>query len=115
MTPAATASTSDVSHAVEAVFRQDWSRIIGALVRVTHSLEIAEDAVQEAFAIAVQSWPSTGIPDRPAAWITTAARRRAIDRLRSASVSQRTALRAAALQTLEALDSEPDDRARPGV
>ncbi len=113
MTPAATASTSDVSHAVEAVFRQEWSRIIGALVRVTHSLEIAEDAVQEAFAIAVQSWPSTGIPDRPAAWITTAARRRAIDRLRSASVSQRTALRAAALQTLEALDSEPDDALDP--
>ena len=105
MTPAATASTSDVSRAVEAVYRQEWSRIIGALVRVTHSLEVAEDAVQEAFAIAVQSWPSTGIPDRPAAWITTAARRRAIDRLRGASVSQRTALRVAALQSLEALDS----------
>jgi len=113
VTPAATASTSDVSHAVEAVYRQEWSRIIGALVRVTRSLEIAEDAVQEAFAIAVQSWPSTGIPDRPAAWITTAARRRAIDRLRGASVSQRTALRAAALQTLEALDSEPDDALDP--
>ena len=86
VTPAVMASTTDVGRAVEAVFRQEWSRIIGALVRVTHSLEIAEDAVQEAFAIAVQAWPSTGIPNRPAAWITTTARRRAIDRLRSASV-----------------------------
>ena len=63
MTPAVTASTTDVRRAVEAVFRQEWSRIIGALVRVTHSLEIAEDAVQEAFAIVVQAWPSTGIPE----------------------------------------------------
>ncbi len=109
MTPAATASTTDVSHAVEAVYRQEWSRIIGALVRATRSLEIAEDAVQEAFAIAVQAWPATGIPNRPAAWITTTARRRAIDRLRSASVAQKTALRVAALQHLEALDDDPDD------
>ena len=113
MTSAATASTHDVGRAVEAVYRQEWSRIIGALVRVTQSLEVAEDAVQEAFAIAVQSWPAMGIPDRPAAWITTAARRRAIDRLRSASVAQRTALRSAALQTLEALDAEPDDALDP--
>ena len=109
MTSAATASTTDVSRAVEAVYRQEWSRIIGALVRATRSLEIAEDAVQEAFAIAVQAWPATGIPNRPAAWITTTARRRAIDRLRSASVAQRTALRVAALQNLEALDDDPDD------
>jgi RNA polymerase sigma-70 factor, ECF subfamily len=109
VTPAATASTTDVSHAVEAVYRQEWSRIIGALVRATRSLEIAEDAVQEAFAIAVQAWPATGIPNRPAAWITTTARRRAIDRLRSASVAQKTALRVAALQNLEALDDDPDD------
>ena len=108
MTPAATVSTTDVSRAVETVYRQEWSRIIGALVRITRSLEIAEDAVQEAFAIAVQAWPSTGIPTRPAAWITTAARRRAIDRLRSASVAQTTALRVAALQRLQALDDEAD-------
>ena len=112
MTSAVTASTSsatEVGRAIEAVYRQEWSRIIGALVRVTHSLEVAEDAVQEAFAIAVQAWPTTGIPDRPAAWITTAARRRAIDRLRSMSVAQKTAVRAAALATLEALDDEVDD------
>jgi RNA polymerase sigma-70 factor (ECF subfamily) len=109
VTSAATASTTDVSRAVEAVYRQEWSRIIGALVRATRSLEIAEDAVQEAFAIAVQAWPATGIPNRPAAWITTTARRRAIDRLRSASVAQKTALRVAALQNLEALDDDPDD------
>jgi RNA polymerase sigma-70 factor (ECF subfamily) len=116
---AATVSATDVSRAVETVYRQEWSRIIGALVRVTRSLEVAEDAVQEAFAIAVQAWPATGIPDRPAAWITTTARRRAIDRLRSASVAQKTAVRVAALQTLEALDETdldfgavPDDQLR---
>ncbi len=113
MTPAVTASTSDVSRAVEAVYRQEWSRIIGALVRVTDSLVVAEDAVQEAFAIAVHAWPSTGIPNRPGAWITTTARRRAIDRLRSASASQRTALRVAALRSLESLDGEPDEALDP--
>ena len=59
----------------------------------------------------MQAWPSTGIPNRPAAWITTTARRRAIDRLRSASVAQTTALRAAALQRLVALDDGPDGQA----
>ena len=108
MSPAATVST-DVSRAVEAVYRQEWSRIIGALVRVTRSLEVAEDAVQEAFAVAVQAWPATGIPERPAAWITTTARRRAIDRLRSTSVAQKTAVRVAALQRLEALDDDGND------
>ena len=65
--------------------------------------------MQEAFAIAVRTWPATGVPRRPAAWITTAARRRAIDRLRAASTAQRTVARVGALQALQALqDAEPD-------
>ena len=106
-----TPSPAEVSEAVEAVFRHEWSRIIGGLVRLTGSLDVAEESVQEAFAIAVRTWPATGVPRRPAAWITTAARRRAIDRLRAASTAQRTAARVGALQALEALqnaDAEAD-------
>jgi len=110
MRPARRGATLDE---IESVYRARLSEFRRVAAAIVGDRELACDAVQEAFAIAVQSWPSTGIPDRPAAWITTAARRRAIDRLRGASVSQRSALRAAALQTLEALDSEPDDALDP--
>jgi RNA polymerase sigma-70 factor (ECF subfamily) len=111
-----TPSPAEVSEAVEAVFRNEWSRIIGGLVRLTGSLDVAEESVQEAFAIAVRTWPATGVPRRPAAWITTAARRRAIDRLRAASTAQRTAATVGALQALQALqdaDAEPDVDSNP--
>jgi RNA polymerase sigma-70 factor (ECF subfamily) len=55
---------------------------VAVLVRVFGSIDIAEDAVQDAFTAAVQRWPSAGIPPSPAGWIITTARNRAIDRLR---------------------------------
>jgi RNA polymerase sigma-70 factor (ECF subfamily) len=67
---------------VEQVFRRESGRAIASLVRVFGDLDIAEDAVQEAFVEAVRRWPSAGLPPSPAGWIITTARNRAIDRLR---------------------------------
>src|SRR5207245_7062182 len=67
---------------IERVFREQYGRAVAVLVRVFGDIDIAEEAVQEAFAAAVQRWPSTGLPPSPAGWIITTARNRAIDRLR---------------------------------
>src|SRR5690242_20144482 len=70
------------SASFEGVFRREWGRVVGMLARITGSIELAEDAAQEAFTAASMSWPRDGVPANPAAWLTTAARRKAIDRLR---------------------------------
>ena len=70
---------------IERVFRAESGRAVASLVRVFGDIDIAEEAVQEAFAIAVQRWPSDGLPPSPAGWIITTARNRAIDRLRRES------------------------------
>jgi RNA polymerase sigma-70 factor, ECF subfamily len=67
---------------IERVFRSEYGRAVAVLVRVFGDIDIAEDAVQDAFATAVQRWPVTGPPPSPAGWIITTARNRAIDRLR---------------------------------
>ncbi|HLM64716.1 MAG TPA: sigma-70 family RNA polymerase sigma factor [Acidimicrobiales bacterium] len=67
---------------VERVFREEHGRAVAVLVRVFGDIDVAEDAVQDAFAAAVQRWPSSGPPPSPAGWIITTARNRAIDRLR---------------------------------
>lgn len=68
--------------AVARTFREEWGRVVATLARAFGDLDVAEDATQDAFAIAVQVWPSRGVPSNPGAWLTTTARRRAIDRLR---------------------------------
>jgi len=67
---------------IERVFRSEYGRAVAVLVRVFGDIDIAEEAVQDAFTTAVQRWPSTGLPPSPAGWIITTARNRAIDRLR---------------------------------
>jgi RNA polymerase sigma-70 factor (ECF subfamily) len=67
---------------IESVFREEYGRAVAVLVRVFGDIDIAEEAVQEAFAAAVQRWPSAGLPPSPAGWIITTARNQAIDRLR---------------------------------
>ena len=67
---------------IERVFRDEFGRAVAVLVRSFGDIDIAEEAVQEAFTVAVQRWPETGLPPSPAGWIITTARRRAIDRLR---------------------------------
>jgi RNA polymerase sigma-70 factor (ECF subfamily) len=64
------------------VFREEYGRAVAVLVRYFGDIDVAEDAVQDAFAVAVRRWPETGLPPSAAGWIITTARRRAIDRLR---------------------------------
>src|SRR5438128_10150559 len=73
---------TDIRSAAESVFRQESGRIIASLIRVSGSFDRAEEAMQEAFASALASWPSKGIPQNPAAWIMTAAHRKLIDVVR---------------------------------
>ncbi|MGH9156167.1 MAG: RNA polymerase sigma factor [Acidimicrobiales bacterium] len=73
------------SSGVTEVFRRESARAVANLVRSFGDIDVAEEAVQEAFVVAVQRWPATGLPPNPGAWITTTARNRAIDRLRRES------------------------------
>jgi RNA polymerase sigma-70 factor (ECF subfamily) len=67
------------------IFREESGRSVAALIRVLGDIDLAEDAVQDAFAIALRRWPDEGLPPNPGGWITTTARNRAIDRLRRES------------------------------
>jgi RNA polymerase sigma-70 factor (ECF subfamily) len=67
---------------VEAVFREEWGRLLAALVRTLGDLDLAEEVAADAVATAVQRWPREGVPNRPAAWLLTVARHRAVDILR---------------------------------
>jgi RNA polymerase sigma-70 factor (ECF subfamily) len=67
---------------IEAVFREHYGRAVAVLVGAFGDIDVAEEAVQDAFTAAVQRWPSTGLPPSPPGWIITTARNRAIDRLR---------------------------------
>jgi RNA polymerase sigma-70 factor (ECF subfamily) len=67
---------------VERVFRADYGRAIATLTRVLGDIGLAEESVQDAFAVAIDRWPRDGVPDNPTGWIVTTARHRAIDRLR---------------------------------
>jgi len=93
-----------VSERLAAVYAEEWPRCVAILTRVLGDLERAEDAVQDAFTTALDRWPRTGIPDNPGAWIVSAARNRAIDRIRRERVlADKTAL----LARLEQLPRDP--------
>ncbi len=101
---------------IERVFRDEYARAVAVLVRVFGDITIAEDAVQDAFAVAVERWPSAGVPPSPAGWIITTARHRAIDRLRREASredrhAQATLLLAGDDPPVDE-DAVPDDRLR---
>jgi RNA polymerase sigma-70 factor (ECF subfamily) len=73
---------TDHAATVDRVAREEWGRVTAALVREFGDLELAEDALQDAVVAALETWPRTGIPDRPGAWLLVAARRKALDRRR---------------------------------
>jgi RNA polymerase sigma-70 factor, ECF subfamily len=75
-------SPVDVRAAITQTHRDEWARVVAALTRRFGDLDIAEEATAEAFVTAVQRWPVDGLPPNPAAWITTTANRKAIDRIR---------------------------------
>jgi RNA polymerase sigma-70 factor (ECF subfamily) len=67
---------------IEAVFRDEWGRVLANLIGFLGDFDLAEEAAQDAFAIAAERWPRDGMPENPGAWLTTTARNRAIDRIR---------------------------------
>ncbi|MFE2963619.1 RNA polymerase sigma factor [Streptomyces sp. NPDC059340] len=73
---------------VEAVFRAEYGRAVAVLVRFLGDIDLAEEAVQDAFTTALRKWPESGIPPSPAGWIITTARNRAVDRLRRESTRE---------------------------
>jgi RNA polymerase sigma-70 factor (ECF subfamily) len=92
------------------VFRDEWGRVLASLVGFLGDFDLAEEAAQEAFAIAAQRWPLDGTPPNPGAWLTTTARNRAIDRLRrDRTLAQKTRL----LDMPEAVEDEMDERIFP--
>jgi RNA polymerase sigma-70 factor (ECF subfamily) len=105
---------------IERVFSEEYGRAVAVLVRVFGDIDVAEEAVQDAFTAAVGRWPSTGLPPSPAGWIITTARNRAIDRLRrEASRADRHAQAALLHAALSHAGDEPaeegpvrDDRLR---
>jgi len=79
------------THDIERIFREEYGRAVAVLVRRFSDIDLAEEAVQDAFATAVQRWPTEGVPPSPAGWLITTARNRIIDRLRrEASRDDRT-------------------------
>ncbi|MEY2476716.1 MAG: polymerase sigma-70 factor, subfamily [Actinomycetota bacterium] len=93
--------------AVEEVHRREWAKVVASLARSYGDLDVAEDAAAEAFAVAVERWARTGVPDNPGAWLLTTARNKALDRLRREST--RADRQAAGHQLLEARAAASDD------
>ncbi|MEW6732028.1 MAG: RNA polymerase sigma factor [Acidobacteriota bacterium] len=72
----------DVNVAIDSLYRSDWGRIVATLIRLLGDFDVAEEAAQEAFTVAVNQWQAIGIPEFPRAWIIQTARYKAIDRMR---------------------------------
>jgi RNA polymerase sigma-70 factor (ECF subfamily) len=110
--------TPDASVAIDAAYRSDWGRIVATLIRLVRDFDVAEEAAQEAFAAAVDQWPTSGVPEFPRAWLVQTARHKAIDRLRRQGrlMAKLHAYAAAASPSVEPPNFEPrdipDDRLR---
>ncbi len=92
---------------IERVFREEYGRAVAVLVRAFGDIDLAEEAVQDAFAVAAERWPSSGLPPSPAGWIITTARNRAIDRFRREASREDRHAQAALL--LESRDETAED------
>ena len=97
---AATMSQGGGREALEAIVRGEAGLVLASLIARFGDFDLAEDALQDAVEAALESWPRDGVPERPAAWLTVAARRRAVDRIRHAAMR---ADKAEALRTSEEL------------
>jgi RNA polymerase sigma factor (sigma-70 family) len=97
---------------VEASFRHEVGRVVGALTRALGDFDVAEEAVQDALVEAVARWPVEGVPERPAAWLQTTARNRAIDRLRREARGREKLAIIAADPLRGVPQAEPDERLR---
>ena len=98
---------------LDQVFRDEWGRVLATLIGLLGDFELAEEAAQEAFAIAAERWPRDGAPDNPRAWLVTTARNRAIDRIRrDRTLAAKTRLLAVPETTEDEMDETtiPDER-----
>jgi RNA polymerase sigma-70 factor (ECF subfamily) len=102
---------------VDRLFREEQGRAVATLIRVTGDFDLAEEAVQDAFISALETWPSRGVPSNPGAWITTTARNRAIDRLRRrrrlVEKTEQLARESTLEAELRAIGTDPTDAAMP--
>ena len=81
--------SADIHRAIEAVWRIESAKVIAALARITRDVGVAEDLAQDALLAALEQWPHSGVPDNPAAWLTTTAKRRGIDLMRRSAMQER--------------------------
>ncbi|HEV2311324.1 MAG TPA: sigma-70 family RNA polymerase sigma factor, partial [Acidimicrobiia bacterium] len=97
---------------LDQTFRDEWGRVVAALIGFLGDFDVAEEAAQEAFAIAAERWPKDGEPANPRAWLITTARHRAIDRLRrTKTLAEKTALLSATDEPELPMDTTfPDER-----
>jgi RNA polymerase sigma-70 factor (ECF subfamily) len=102
--------TAGSEHAAAArLAREEWGRAVAALVRAFGDVQLAEDAVQDAFTLALERWPADGVPASPGGWIVAVARHRAIDRLRRARVGMGKAEEAARLEAMHVAEPDEED------
>jgi RNA polymerase sigma-70 factor, ECF subfamily len=104
---------------IDEVYRSDWGRIVASLIRLVNDFDVAEEAVQEAFAAALAQWRSSGVPESPQAWIVQTARHKAIDRIRRRTRFSEKLESYAASRLITAIEEPdhdtseiPDDRLR---
>ena len=102
------AEAGDPAATVERAFREQRGAVLATLIRHLGDFQLAEDAVQDAFAAAVATWPRGGVPANPGAWITVTARRKAIDRLRRERATADRTARLAELARLDAQEHRPE-------
>lgn len=95
---------SEINTVVEAAFRESYPLVVASLSKQLRDIDLAEEAIQDAFAEAMRSWPDTGVPENPGGWIAVVARRRAIDRIRREKAQVRRRELLAGLEKAEAAD-----------
>src|SRR5947207_1977865 len=95
--------------AVADAHRREWAFVLAATVRVTRDLDLAEECAQEAFAQALTAWADAGTPAKPGAWLTTVARRRALDVVRREAAFRRTFSLLIEDQTTDGSEVDVDD------
>ncbi len=82
-------TATDIHRTIQAVFRIEQAKLIASLARITRDVGLAEELAQDALVAALEEWPRTGVPDRPGAWLTAAAKHRAIDHFRRMRLAER--------------------------
>lgn len=97
---------SEINVAIESAFRDSYPLVVASLSRQVRDIDLAEEAIQDAFADAIRAWPESGVPANPGGWIATVARRRAIDRIRR---EKNYALKREVLARLERIEAERPD------